>query len=217
VVPLADTVRHARLLRRGRLLEAATSGWNVVGVVVPGLAAVRVQSVALGGFELDSLIEIGASTVVLWELSGIGLDRRRRALRLIDAAFLALAGYLLIQTGLVFAAGFHPQPSPLGMAWTAIIAAAMFTLASSKDRTGRALANPVLTKEGRVTMIDGLLAVAVLVGLGLNAGLVWWWGDPVAGLVIVCYALREARASRDSSQRPASDRQGLVLGVRRGL
>ena len=57
-----------------------------------------------------------------------------------------------------------------------------------------ALGNPVLLTEGRVTVIDGLLACAVLVGLVLNAGLGWWWADPAAGLVIIYYAIKEARA-----------------------
>jgi divalent metal cation (Fe/Co/Zn/Cd) transporter len=51
----------------------------------------------------------------------------------------------------------------------------------------------VLRTEGRVTMIDGVLAVAVLLGLTLNAGLGWWWADPVAGYVLVYYAAREVR------------------------
>ena len=36
----------------------------------------------------------------------------------------------------------------------------MFTLAAGKARTGRALGNPVLATEGRVTLIDGILAAA---------------------------------------------------------
>jgi divalent metal cation (Fe/Co/Zn/Cd) transporter len=36
-----------------------------------------------------------------------------------------------------------------------------------------------------------VLAGAVLVGLVLNALLGWWWADPLAGLVIVYYGLRE--------------------------
>ena len=56
------------------------------------------------------------------------------------------------------------------------------------------LGNPVLVTEGRVTVIDGLLACAVLIGLALNAAAGWWWADPAAGLVIVYYALKEARA-----------------------
>ena len=69
----------------------------------------------------------------------------------------------------------------------------MFTLAAGKVRTGRALGNPVLRTEGRVTMIDGILAVGVLLGLTLNATLGWWWADPAAGYVLVYYAAREVR------------------------
>jgi divalent metal cation (Fe/Co/Zn/Cd) transporter len=54
----------------------------------------------------------------------------------------------------------------------------------------------VLRTEGRVTLVDGLLAVAVLAGLVLNAVAGWWWADPVAGYVLVGYALREVRAIR---------------------
>jgi divalent metal cation (Fe/Co/Zn/Cd) transporter len=67
----------------------------------------------------------------------------------------------------------------------------MFTLAAGKPRTGRALGNPVLRTEGRVTTADGILAVAVLAGLLLNAALGWWWADPAAGYVLVYYAARE--------------------------
>jgi len=194
VHPPAGATQSVVLLRRGRLLEAATLVWNGVGIVVLAIAALRAHSVALAGFGLDSLIEIGASFVVLWELSGTGLQRQRRALRLIAAAFLALACYLLIQTVVVLAAGAHPRHSPLGIVWTAITAIVMFALAYGKTRTGHALANPVLLTEGRVTVLDGLLAAAVLLGLVLNLAVGWWWADPAAGLVIVYYALREARA-----------------------
>ncbi|MFD4507092.1 cation transporter [Streptomyces sp. NPDC058457] len=184
---------RATTLRRGFLLEYATLGWNVIGIAVLAVAAVSARSVALAGFGLDSLIEIGASTVVIWELSGTGEARRRRALRLIGAGFAALALYLLVQSTWVLATGFHPRTSPLGIGWTAITAAVMFTLAFGKARTGAALGNPVLTTEGRVTLIDGFLAAAVLLGLVLNSAFGWWWADPAAGYVLVYYAIREVR------------------------
>jgi divalent metal cation (Fe/Co/Zn/Cd) transporter len=52
----------------------------------------------------------------------------------------------------------------------------------------------VLRAEGRVTLVDALLALAVLAGLAADAAAGWWWADPVAGLVLVGYALREVRA-----------------------
>jgi len=184
-----------QLLARGRHLELATLGWNVVGVVVLAVAAIGARSTALGGFGLDSLIEIGASTVVLWELAGGDRGRQRRALQLIGAAFVGLAGYLAAQSTVVLVLGFHARHSVPGIVWTAMTAAIMFALAAGKARTGAALGNPVLRAEGRITMIDGILATAVLLGLALNASLGWWWADPVAGYVLVYYAVREARGA----------------------
>jgi divalent metal cation (Fe/Co/Zn/Cd) transporter len=162
----ADTAARSALLRRGFVLEWVTLAWNVAGIVVLAIAAVSARSVALAGFGLDSLIEIGASTVVIWEL---------------------------VQSTVVLAAGYHPRHSVPGIIWTAATAVVMFALAAAKARTGRALDNPVLRTEGRVTTIDGILAVAVLTGLVLNATLGWWWADPAAGYVLVYYAAREVR------------------------
>ena len=189
---ITDPARQA-LLRRGFALEYATLAWNAAGIVILAIAAVSARSVALAGFGLDSLIEIGASTVVIWELSGSGAQRQRRGLRLIGYAFAALAVYLLAQSTVVLASGYRPQHSVLGIIWTAVTAAAMFVLAAAKASTSRALDNPVLRTEGRVTLVDGILATAVLLGLALNAALGWWWADPAAGYVLVCYAAREVR------------------------
>ena len=190
---LADDPARRALLRRGLTLECATLGWNIAGIIVLAFAAVAARSVALAGFGLDSLIEIGASTVVIWELSGTGEQRQRLGLRLIGYAFAALAVYLLAQSTVVLVSGYHPRHSVPGIIWTAVTAAVMFALAAGKARTGRALDNPVLRTEGRVTMVDGILAAAVLAGLVLNATLGWWWADPAAGYVLVFYAAREVR------------------------
>lgn len=183
--------RRAVLVRRGFILEYITLGWNVVGVLVLAVAALTARSVALGGFGLDSLIEIGASTVVIWELSESSGERQRTGLRIIGAAFLLLALYLAVQSTVVLTVHFKPHHSPLGITWTLVTAIVMFALAAGKKSTGRMLDNPVLRTEGRVTFLDGVLATAVLVGLLLNAALGWWWADPIAGYALLAYAGRE--------------------------
>ena len=170
-------------------------GWNIVGVVVLAFAAVAARSVALVGFGVDSVIEIGASAIVLWELSETPRARQDRAVRMIGRAFVALAAYLAVQSTVDLVSGFKPHHSPVGVAWTAATAVAMFALAAGKARVGRDLDNPVISAEGRVTMIDGILAVAVLGGLVTNSLFGWWWADPAAGYVILLYAIREARGS----------------------
>lgn len=185
--------RVAVLRRRGFLLEYATLGWNVVGVGVLAALAIGSSSVALTGFGLDSLIEIGASIVVIWELSGTGEERQRRALRLIGVAFVALAVFLFAQSSLALVTRHHVHPGGAAIAWTAATALVMFALATGKHRAGRALGNPVLATEARVTLIDGVLATAVLAAVLLDALYGWWWADALAGYVIVFYAAREAR------------------------
>jgi divalent metal cation (Fe/Co/Zn/Cd) transporter len=184
-------VDRAALLRRGVHLEYITLAWNVVGVAVLAVAAITARSVALGGFGFDSLIEIGASTVVIWELSDSSPERQRLGLRTIGIAFLALAVFLAVQSTAVLVDQFEPHHSPLGIAWTLGTALVMFALAAAKESTGQKLDNPVLRAEGRVTFVDGVLATAVLVGLILNAAVGWWWADPVAGYVLLIYAAKE--------------------------
>ncbi len=184
---------RAALLRLGLGLEYATFAWNVVGVAVLAVAAIRAGSVALAGFGLDSLIEILASAVVIWQLKGEGRGRERVALRVIAAGFLLLAVYIVAQAGYGLWRGVRPTPSPLGTAWLVGTVAAMVALAAGKRATGRRLANPVLLSEAGVTLVDAGLAACVLAGVGLNALLGWWWADPVSSLMIVVYAVREAR------------------------
>ena len=88
------------------------------------------------------------------------------------------------------------------------------TLESAAARTGRALDNPVLRTGGRATMIDGVLAAAVLLGLVLNAGPGWWWAGPAAGYVLVYYAVREVREIfRPGSVMPLSPRRWIPTGT----
>lgn len=183
------------LVRWGRRLEYATLGWNVVGSVIVLASAVVARSVALAGFGLDSLIEIVASLVVVWQLTGVANDRERPALRIIGVAFIVLAVYITAQSLYTLISRSHPHHSLTGIVWLALTAVVMFSLAAGKARTGKLLNNRVLQTEARVTVIDGYLAVAVLVGLVLNAAARVWWADPLSAFVIVFYGLREAAAA----------------------
>jgi divalent metal cation (Fe/Co/Zn/Cd) transporter len=182
------------LLRRGLMLEFLTLSWNVVGAVVLLISAFAAGSVALAGFGVDSMIEIVASAVVVWQLKGeVGSGRERRALQIIAVAFVLLALYIAAQAIVVLGSRSHPGRSVLGIAWLAVTVVVMFALAAGKRDTGRRLGNPVLLTEARVTVIDGALAAAVLLGVALNAAAGWWWADPLSALVILVYGLREAR------------------------
>ena len=106
-----------RLLQRGLRFEYATLAWNAVGKLVLAAAAVA-RSVALAGLGLDSLIEIVASIVVVWQLKGIDKGSEQRALRLIGIAFVLLALNIGAQLAFVreddAAARFDQRPERAG-------------------------------------------------------------------------------------------------------
>ena len=187
--------RAAVLLRRGLFLEYATLVWNIIGVGVMAIAALRARSTGLAGFGLDSFIEIFASVVVIWQLTAIDNTREQRALKLIGLAFGLLAIYLAVQIIIVLTSGVHPLPSALGSGWLALTFFIMCILAWGKRVTGRALDNRVLSAEAGVTFVDAALAAAVFLGVGLNALAGWWWADPLSGLIVLGYAVKEGLAA----------------------
>jgi divalent metal cation (Fe/Co/Zn/Cd) transporter len=186
-----DRPSRLALTQRGLALEYATLGWNLVGCWIVLGAAYAAHSVALGGFGIDSVIEIFASVIVVWQLKAINKDKEHLAERLTGIAFLLLAVYITVQSAIVLLTRFHPRTSLLGIIWLALTCVAMMLLAYGKSRIGRALGNPVLQKESKVTVVDGVLAGSVLIGIALNAIFGLWWADPLAAFVIVYYGFKE--------------------------
>lgn len=181
-------------------LEYATVAWNAGEVVVTVSLGIAAGSLALVAFGLDSLIEIFASLVVLWQLRGTGESRTTRAMGFVALAFLALAMFLVASAVQALVTRHHPDASPFGIAYMALAAIAMFGLAWRKRSVSAAMGNHPLVTEARMTLLDGLLAAAVLFALLANAAFDVWWADPVAALAIALVALREAvDAWRDST------------------
>lgn len=181
------------LLRQGLLLEFATLGWNVIAVCLLLATAITARSVAFLGFGLDSLIEIGASVVVVWQLRDGSEERQRRALRIISLLFMALAVYIAFAAILALVHRVRPARSMIGTVWLTLTLVVMLALAAGKQWVGKRIPNPVLLAEARVTLVDAYLAGSVLTGVLLDQWCGWWWADPLAGLVIVFYGIKESR------------------------
>jgi divalent metal cation (Fe/Co/Zn/Cd) transporter len=194
---------HDRLQRRGIRLEWATTGWNLMEVFVTIGLGVAARSLALVAFGLSSMIEVFASSVVIWHLRE-GRDpaphRTRRAFRLIAVAFFALALFLFVTSVRSLLLGLHPGESPLGIAYLALTAGVMFTLAAVKRRTARTLGSGPLEAEATMTYLDGWLCIGILTALGINILFGWWWADALAALGIGVFAVREGLESFREAQ-----------------
>lgn len=195
--PSTHTAESA-LRRRGLLLEYATLFWNAGEAVLAIALGSIAGSLALIGFGTVSVVELFASGVVVWHIRSDEAAQARRtgtALRLIAAAFAILAVALVLAAGNDLLSGRRAGESLWGIAYLAVTAVAMFTLAALKKRTASALGSEPLASEAKMTFLDGVLSVTTLTGLALNAAVGWWWADPVAALLVALAALNEARES----------------------
>jgi divalent metal cation (Fe/Co/Zn/Cd) transporter len=121
------------------------------------------------------------------------VDRQRehRALRLIGVAYLVVAVYVGWDAIRSLVGGNRPEASPGGMVLLAATVLVMGVLGIAKLRVGRQLESPTVVADGRFSLIDGSLAVAVLAGLVLTAFFGWWWADGLLALLIAVVAFRE--------------------------
>lgn len=154
-------------------------------------------SVSLIGFGLDSGIEVSVGVVLAWRLSketghGCMESFDNRATRLIAASFAALAVYVGVESGRLLLARSEPEASIVGTVLAALSLVVMPALARAKRRLAPALGSRAALAEANQTSLCALASAALLVGLGLNVLLGWWWADPAAGLVIAGLAAVEA-------------------------
>jgi divalent metal cation (Fe/Co/Zn/Cd) transporter len=195
VDPSNGGTSHARaqLVRRARLLAWIGLGWHGVEAAVAIAAGVVAGSVALVGFGADSLIELTAGLVVLWRLASPRAMAERRAQQMIAVSFYVLSAYIAVEAIHSLAAGDRPAVSWVGIGLSIVTLTTMPSLANAKARAADALGSSATKSESRQTMLCAYLSAGLLLGLGLNALLGWWWADPVTALGIAAVALREGR------------------------
>ena len=185
--------------RRALALEWATIAWNTGEVFITIALGFGARSLALVAFGLDAVVEVFASLVVVWHVGTAGRsqtpERTRHALRLVALAFAVLAASLTIGAVGVIASGHRAGESGWGIAYLAMTALVMFALALAKRRTAATLGSQPLSAEAMLTLLDGGLAIGILLALVANATLGWWWADPVATLLVAAAALAEAGES----------------------
>lgn len=187
------------LQKRALFLEYATIAWNIGEAVFTITIGIIAGSLALIGFGSDSVIEVFASSVVVWHVRpGHDVDRperTRRALRLVAVAFALLGAVLAVVSIRDLITGREAGHSMAGIVYLAITAVVMFGLAVAKRRLATRLDSAPLRSEASLTFLDGVLSTLTLIGLSLNAVLDWAWADPAAALLVAVAAFNEAHAN----------------------
>jgi divalent metal cation (Fe/Co/Zn/Cd) transporter len=185
-------------VRRARWLNAATIGWNGTEGVVAVLAGLAAGSVSLVGFGFDSAIEVSAALILTWRLrqerrDGCTQGADTTATKAIAVSFAVLATYVAVEAVRDLAAHAEPEVSIPGIVLAGLSLVLMPFLARAKARLAPVLGSAAAAADAAQTNLCALLSAVVLVGLGANWVLGWWWADPVAGLGIAVLAAVEAR------------------------
>lgn len=188
------------LVRKALRLEQLSIAWMVVEGAASIVSGIVAHSVALIGFGFDSALEL-VSAIALYrrlslELRGATDEQaparsERLALWVVGTTLLLLCAYILVDGGLTLWTRSVPEQSPIGLGVAAIALVAMPLLGTAKLRIGRAIDSRALVGDAKETLACAWLSGAVVIGVGLNAVVGWWWADPVAALVMVPLIARE--------------------------
>lgn len=198
--------RH--LLRRGLRFEALTIAWNVAEAASAIFFGWLAGSVALVAFGLDSVIET-ISAGALYHRLGVELrgddpeqaeHREQRARRLVGWTFFALAAYVVVESGVTLWTHRTAEKSLGGVVVAGLALVVMPALGWAKLRVGRAIGSRALVADAKETFSCAILSATVLVGVGLNAAVGWWWADPVAALAMVPFLVREGREALEDER-----------------
>ncbi|MBD8703814.1 cation transporter [Frigoribacterium sp. CFBP9039] len=189
---LLAPARRLLLQRRIRIIVAVAITYNVIEAIVAIAAGTVASSTALIGFGLDSIVEVLSAAAIAWQFAAPDPEKRERvALRVIAVSFFGLAAYVTVDAVLSLTGLREPDHSPVGIVLAAVSLAIMPFLSLVERRTGTELGSASAVADSKQTLICSYLSAAVLVGLVLNLAFGWTWADPVAGLVIVVFAVRE--------------------------
>ena len=197
---LTEPTTREQAVTRQKWLTAATIGWNGAEGVIAIAAGLAAGSVSLIGFGLDSGIEVSAALILAWRLAqerrtGCKQEADRLAQRLIAVSFAALAVYVGVESVRDLVLADRPGQSLVGIVMAALSLATMPLLARAKRRLAPLMGSRAVEAEANQTILCSLMSGALLVGLGANAALGWWWADPLAGLCIAAAATYAAVAT----------------------
>ena len=201
-------------LRVGIILVVTTMLYNVVEAVIALWAGVEAASIALIEFGSNSVIEIVAASVLIWRLRlearGADSDRVAHAdlvvHRFVGLSFMALALYVLIQSVWMLWHREVPGASTIGMLLATASLIIMPLVSFGKLRAATEVGSRALRAEAKETLACSYLSFTLLLGLGANAALSWWWADPVAALLMIPWLVKEGLEGLSSKEHEAESR-----------
>jgi divalent metal cation (Fe/Co/Zn/Cd) transporter len=195
------TTARKGTVRRGIWIELVTIVWMVIEASVAISVGFATRSVSLQGFGIDSIVELIAGGILLWRLlveqRGGSVERieqaERRASWVTAISLFALAAYIVGDSILTFLTRTRPESSWWGVGLAVAAAIIMPLLWQGKLRIAKRIGSAALKADAACSVTCAYMSGVLLVGLLLNRFLGWWWADPLAGLALVYFLVREGQ------------------------
>jgi divalent metal cation (Fe/Co/Zn/Cd) transporter len=140
------------------------------------------------------VVEVTSAVAVAWQFTAADPHRREHVtLRIIAGTFFVLAAYITVESVRALTGAAEADHSPVGIGLAALSLLVMPVLSVAQRRAGREYGSASAVADSKQTLLCTYLSAVLLIGLGANATLGWWWADPVAALVIAAVAIKEGR------------------------
>ncbi len=191
-----------KLYKEALNLEYFTVGYNVLEAFLSIFFGSSAGSIALVGFGLDSIVESFSGLILIWRLQKHNIcseseemESEKKAIKLVAVTFFLLAAYVLYESAKKLILTEIPETSPPGIIIAIFSIVIMPVLSFKKRNLGIKINSKALVADSKETLVCAFLSVSLLLGLTMNYLFGFWQADPLVGLIVVVFLIREGQES----------------------
>jgi len=188
------------LYKKALNLSYFTVVYNILEGIVSIIAGAYAGSIALVGFGLDSFVESLSGSIMIWRFKKHGIvseeeeeEVEHKALTMVGYTFFILAVYIFYESITKLYYKEIPDVSLVGIIIAILSIIIMPILYVNKVHVGKSIGSKSLLSDAKETLACTFLSVALLLGLGLNYLWGLWQADPIVGIIVALYLVKEGR------------------------
>ena len=185
---------HSKALK----LSYFTVGYNIIECIASIISGFIAGSTALLSFGSDSLVESLSGTIMIWRFRKYGFiskdeedELEKKATFFVGITFFIFGIYILYESIRKLIALEKPEPSIVGIIIAIASIILMPILFYLKYKTGKSIGSKSLIADSKQTLACLFMSISLLIGLGLNYLYGFWQADPLVGLLIAGFLIKE--------------------------
>ena len=186
------------IYKRGLILEYFTVAYNILEASFSIIFGSISNNISLVGFGLDSIVESLSGIILIWRLKKHGfvdeneeIGIEKKATRLVGITFFILATYVLFESIRKLTTVEKSDPSLAGIIISLASIIIMPVLYQQKNKIGKEIGSKALIADSKETLACAFLSLSLFVGLILNYLFGLWQADPIVGIIIVIFFIKE--------------------------